>query len=706
MQTLSGTLQAAQQRMDVQPALSVLVSDIPPEAPRLAELASQYTGTNGDHVFDACFTNTGRIARCYWDGAGNVYAQVVNPLSSPAWDTWTLVDNAASAFANTAPVAIAGSQDGSGSVYLYWVDSDGHRVWWSTWNGAGWSAKALVSDTPGAGWLVAGLASDGLDPTIRLYYVVSSGQIYETHYSSGAWSAAAGDGGTWLTPTLAAGFRPTTAPNGDGNAYLIVANGNPTSLSLKQFNITTGTPGWVAGTTTLQTAGVNSGYSYVYPKFAEARSDSPRQVVCFSQVAPSPIGTQPMIAFTPTPASLQGVVPWRYGGSFGVKVFRDVAGSPSWWVTTSNQVYACAADTASTSTGQRVRFAQNQIANLRLELGKVNRPGRGQVTLLNEGGVLKDAGQAGPHLGVRPWSQVAVTLGYQTGSGAGFAGLPAGAEGVIASPWWVASIAFHDEISSGMPLVTLSLVDGWGLLEQLHFPATVTFTNQTVEYIFDRILWYVSGVVGGTGNSRLSAITLATFTVKAGESLGVVARRLGELAGVVLVFRTIQSSSDGTGFDSVGYAAVNWGAGGSVYSYAIATDGKHPIIQSEVEPMVAPAATSVEVAGAATWSVARNWTPTWLLWRDIVSSKVDKTLGNQTMTDDAASNLASLLAPESQGGSFTSFANVGHELGDQIDVTIATAPISGQVYTIGGLLFTWDWKKGQLIQRLGLAGTN
>ena len=64
------------------------------------------------------------------------------------------------------------------------------------------------------------------------------------------------------------------------------------------------------------------------------------------------------------------------------------------------------------------------------------------------------------------------------------------------------------------------------LLDQLHFRWSTTYTNQTVEYILDRLLWYVSGVLGGTGNARLSAITLSSFTIRAGESLGNVANVL------------------------------------------------------------------------------------------------------------------------------------------------------------------------------------
>ncbi len=701
MQTLSATLAAAQQLFDVRPVVKVLVSDHPPEAPRLSELTSRYAGGEPDAPFDAAWiggsSGSGQIVRAYLSG-GTLKAQVVMPPGDQTtWSTWTTLDSAAGNWAGTCQVAVAGTQDGSGKAYCFWVASDGHTIKWSTWNGSAWGAALTVIDV-GAGNLVGGLASDGMDPTIRLYYVISGGQLCEIHLNAlpNSWSGPVGDGASWGGPTIGAGFRPTTAPNGDGDGFVLIASGSPTTLQLRQFRITSGS-GWVGSTNTLLSAGVNTGYSYAYPKLAETRSDSKRQALCWSETAPAPLGTLPMIAFTPTHTSIQGVVPWRYGGTHGVKVFRDTFAAPSWWVITSNQVYSCPADTGSFTTGQRVSFSSDQVVGFRLDLPRPNGAATGEITVLNENGVLGQGGLAGPYRALRPWSQVALSLGYHTS-------LP-GDETIWQIPLWIEGIVWHDETDPGQPLVTLRLVDAWGILDRLVFRSTVTYTSVSVEQLLRLCLWHVCGQLSGTGSAR-TALTLGSFTVRAGESVGEVARRLCDLAGIALVFRTNPSSVDGTGFDSVGVVGVSWGAGGAVYSYGPSA-GQHPIIASEVEPSIAPSATAVEVAGATTWSVVRNWAPTWLLWREIQSRVVDKTLPTQALTDSVAANLAASLVPELAGGSITVLANVGQEIGDQVNLNVPTSPVSaiGAPYTVAGMVLSYSAEVGVILQTLLLQGS-
>jgi hypothetical protein len=700
--TLTATLQAAQQKFDVDPRISALVSDNPPEAPRLSELASQYTGTEPDDPFDAAFVFGGYIARCYLDGpaaTATVFAQVVALPASPAnWSTWTTLANPTSNVAGTAQVCLRGDQ-ASSLVYVFWVDPNGHTIHESHWTPAGgWTAAATVAD-PGAGFSVSSLASDGADPTIRLFYAVAAGQLYETHWTGAAWSAPGGDGGNWGGPTIGAGYRTATAPNGDGNAFILIASGTTTSLTVKFFGITSN-PGWGASNV-LQTAGTSSGYSYAFPKLMETRSDSLRQCLTWSETAPAPIGTLAQIAFTPTHNAICGVVPWRYAATHGVRVFRDTFASPAWWICTSNQVYSCPADTASVATGQRVSFPQSQIVSFRLDQHQANYPARAQLVVTNEKGALFDGGLAGPHRALRQWSQVAVKLGYHTT-------LP-GDETLWQVPLWISSIVYHDEVQAAVPLVTLNMVDAWGILELLRFRDAVTYTNLNVAQILDKLIYYVCGTLNPVdSNARLAGVTLATFTVRAGETIGSVARRLLDLCAVSLVFRTNSTSVDGTGLDSVGVVPVNRASAGPVYTYGPAT-GQHPIVQSEVEPYATPTATAVEVAGLSTWSLTRNWTPAWLLWRDTRAVLSDKTLGTQAYTDSVAGYLASLYQPQANGGGkILTLANVAQEVADQINLNIPTSPVTsiGTAYSIVGRILSWQQKVGLILQTLTLEGTN
>lgn len=149
-----------------------------------------------------------------------------------------------------------------------------------------------------------------------------------------------------------------------------------------------------------------------------------------------------------------------------------------------------------------------------------------------------------------------------------------------------------------------------------------------------------------------------------------------------------------------------------MYSYGAA--GQHPILQSEIAPLVAPAATAVEVSGLTTVSLVRNWAQAWLLWRDIQVRIVDKGLSVQAATDAVASNRATVYVPEGQGGSILVLANVGQELEDQITVTIASAPVAGVVYTVVGMHLRYELggmgeavaRRGRILQTLVLQGSN
>jgi hypothetical protein len=186
-----------------------------------------------------------------------------------------------------------------------------------------------------------------------------------------------------------------------------------------------------------------------------------------------------------------------------------------------------------------------------------------------------------------------------------------------------------------------------------------------------------------------------------------VARKLLAMCGAVLVFRAVQGGGqwgDGLGPGSVACVGQSKAAGGSVYSYG--GTGQHPLLVSHIRPVATPKATSVLVDGATTTSLTRNWSASWLLWRELEVRRVIKALTVQAATDAAAFDESQLYNPDLAGGSLQVLANVGQEVEDQVTLTVATAPIAAQVYTVDGLTVQFDVRDGRLLQTLALVGTN
>lgn len=700
MLTLSATLKAAQQRFDVEPRVSVLVGDVPPESVRLSELTTVYSGTEGDASFDACQSpTTGAIARIRCDAGGNIYAQVVaDPVNGP-WDAWQQL--ASGAYLN-GPVAVGRHQDGY--FRAFWLDADGHRIHVATWQeGADSAWQSGAGLDAGAGFLVTSIATDasGQDPLTRVFWVTSGGQLFESHDVGSGWTAPLGDGGAYVgTPTISVGFRGTAAPNGDGNSYLLVAHGNGSTLALKQWLSSSNS--WGPAPLVLLQAGVNSGYTYAHPCLAETRGDQLRQAIAWVETAPAPLGTTAMLTWTPSHLAIPGAMP--IGSPLlpagvtltrGLKVFKDFRSPSFWWLLSASYVGKTPADSRSVANGQRVSFDQSRVVDVRVAQREPNRPAEIQVTVLNLDGALATAGQPGPNLGLRQWSQLALSLGYHTN---------AGDETVWQMPCWIEAIAFRDDFATGQPLVTFFCTDAWGMLDRLVCRSTTTFTNQPLDVVLSWIWWHVCGDLDLNPPAALASIVLDEFVISAGETFGDAARRICERAGVVLRFRTLSTSVDGLGWDAVGQSAVSWGEGGSVYAYGPGA-GQHPILQAYLAPIAAPSSTSVVVAGKTSISIAHNWADLALLGHDLTTRVVDKTLGSQAESDAAATNLARLLGPENRGGEIITLANVGIEIGDQVDLTVPSAGVVGQTYTVAGIVTSWDRERG-MIQTLYLEGTN
>jgi hypothetical protein len=94
------------------------------------------------------------------------------------------------------------------------------------------------------------------------------------------------------------------------------------------------------------------------------------------------------------------------------------------------------------------------------------------------------------------------------------------------------------------------------------------------------------------------------------------------------------------------------------------------------------------------------------LWRDLEVRRVIKALSVQAATDAVASDEAQLYNPDLEGGALMVLANVGQEIEDQVTLTVATAPITGVVYTVDNLTVAFDVKDGRILSTLGLVGSN
>lgn len=698
MLNLSATLQAAQKRMDVLPVVSVTVGDVPPEALRLSEVTLDDRGSEGDVSFDACpVPSTGQIARVRCDESGNVYVQLVTPVSG--WSTWQQV--ATGTAYPDGPVAIGAFNDGF--LRARWLLADGHTFDETSWQvgvSSAWAAPYPVADA-GIGNLATGLACDGADPAaIRFFWITAGGQLYESHLAGSTWTAGLADGGGYGgTPRISVGYRPTDAPNGDGNYFVLVTYGIPSVLAVKQFD--GGVQTWAAGLTALRVA--TGGYGYGWGRLAETRAYQLRDVITWYETPPAPLPALVRLGVTPTHDAITATLPWLPGGSLpdgitlthGLRVFQDQSSPARWWYIAANVVWHSLADSAS-GTGQRVSFTSDQVVDFRIDQREVNKPAAVQVTIRNPDGILATAGVAGGvYQALRQWSQLALAVGYHTS---------AGDETVWQIPCWVESIAFRDDVAKGEAHVTLFCVDAWGILDRLICGTALTFTNRTLDQILRWFWWHVCGDLDPSPPASLSATTLASFVVRAGESFGAAARRICDIAGVVLRFHTLSSSADGVGWDSVGQTVVSWAADGSAYAYGPGA-GQHPITQGNVAPLVSPSGTAVEVVGKATSSLARHLPLTNLLGHELVVRVVDKTLDTQAKTDGTAARMVTLLAPEGRGGEITTLANVGVELGDQITLDVPTAGVRASVYTVAGIVTSWS-RVHPLVQTLYLEGTN
>ena len=698
MLTLTSTLQAAQQRMDVLPVASVTLGDVPPEGLRLSEVVNDYAGPEGDQSFDACWVaSSGQIARVRCDGSGNVYVQLVTPGVSAPWSTWTQLANG-TAYPN-GPVAIGAW---GGGIRPRWLSSDGHTMLESyTSGGASPTWNAPSSWDVGIGNLITGIACDHSETaTLRWFWIIAGGQLFESHWTGSTYTAGAGDGlGYGGTPRLSAGYRATTAPGGDGNYSLLVTYGIPSILAVRDYDV--GSASFGGSLNSLRSA--TSGYGYGWGRIAEARSDQRRVALTWYETSPSPIPAVVRLGFTPTHQAITATLPWLPGGSLpggitlsnGLKVFLDTATPARWWLVAGNAVWHTLADSA-TGTGQRVTFSGDQVVDFRIDQPGPNKAAAVQVTVQNPAGLLATAGVAGgAYQALRQWSQLALSVGYHSS---------VGDETVWQIPCWVESIAFRDDVEKGEAWATFFCVDAWGILDRLICATAMTFTNSTLDQILRWFWWHVCGDLDPSPPSSLSGITLASFVVRAGESFGAAARRVCDIAGVVLRFRTLSTSADGLGWDSVGQSAVSWAAGGAVYTYGPGA-GQHPVTQGNVAPLVAPSGTAVEVVGKSTSSVARDMALANLLGHELVVRVVDKTLDTQAKTDSAAAQMVALFAPEGKGGEITTLANVGVELGDQVTVNVPTAGVSAEVYTVAGIVTSWS-RVHALVQTLHLEGSN
>lgn len=681
MLTLTSTLMAAQKQGDRSPVITVLVADVPVEAARLGDMALVYAGGEPDAVFDAAATSVGTVVRAYVSGT-TVYAQVASAGSPSQFGVWVVLDAAAQ------PSHVAVRASGSdGSAEVFWVASNGTTIRYVSFNGSTWDPGGPYSVVDvGAGNAVGGLASSGGDATIRLFYAVNpptpgTGWIAETHNTGGtSWSAPVQDS----EPRYPVSGIGADLSGYDGNSYVVIVDGSPARISLLTWG-----PGaaWGSGSVLVQTF-AGSGYSYSYPRIQERATAVDRAVITWSEV--TAFGLVDYVCFTPTDLWLTEVVPWRYGEVHGARVFRSAVGT--WWLCSSSNVYSCPADTRSVSGGQRIAFDIDDVADLELEEPRPMAAARGTVTLENVGGALAGAGQAGAYLGLRPWSQVAIGLGYHT---------TAGDETAWQTPYWIDAVEFHDEIASGEALVTLHLVDAWGFLERFVVRSQTVFTGQTLGYIVQRIWWRVCGRLESDPNALMD-IVVPTFTLSAGETYGAATRRLCETAGVVLRFRTSATAVDGTAWDSVVPEVVAWSPVGaaSVYSYGPAG---HPMIRAAPASTVASAG-HVEVFGAGYQGLARSWLAVHAGWHDVPAKVVDRTLTSQAAVNAVSAQLLALYGPEVAGGEIETWVNVGLQVGDVIDLTVASAGLAAATRVVFGVRTKFDRSLGDLRQVVLLQG--
>lgn len=687
MRTLSSSLLAQQRSGGGEPAFLLRFRDRPVEYERFAWAQLFASAGSPERPHWATVVGDGGIVRVRSRALGDGQAAIDVCRIAPAdlgggaavWESWTTV--ASNGYEGLAPCPVGCAYGaaqgrvrvayaGAGSTVLVVESSDDGRTWGSPAVAFTASAPveklALCAHPSLARWAVV-YAGGGLGPPrLSLRYDEGSG-----------WADGGATTDVGSVQAVAAQF------NVHDQVRVIVADG---TYRLSHLYWVPGGAGWQARGTLLE-AGAESGWRWEWPSFLTG-SAVWRKVFAYVETAPLRSARRGVVALSPAEERLTDGVPVALAlePTYGL-VILEAGGS--YYLVGTRQAYRAA---RFTGTGEDVLDASERLRALRYYDPGGMRPVSLRLELANDDGALGAAGQSGAYRALRPGSEIVLGLGYRLASGSEVSLLP---------PCYVDRVVYHRQ--EGRAWVTVYALDAWGHLDRIRSPRELVFGNGvTAEDVATWLCGYVVADLYDFANARMlqtfSSFVVhparrveelaAPLTVAEGESLGAALRRCLRAVGCYVRFWRDQ---DPTHLDPARATALSPTPDeASVYSYG---DGQHPITRAQYGGAGGQVVNDVEVYGEGAHGQATDFAHLAAWGKHLVEKVHDRTLA----TDEACNARAARVLEEEQrralAGWIETPINVGQEVMDVVDVTDATAGLSGRRYRVRALAFEYDGRR-------------
>jgi hypothetical protein len=176
--------------------------------------------------------------------------------------------------------------------------------------------------------------------------------------------------------------------------------------------------------------------------------------------------------------------------------------------------------------------------------------------------------------------------------------------------------------------------------------------------------------------------------VAEGESLAAALRRCLRAVGVYVRFWREQDAAHA---DPVRATALSPTPGdASVYSYG---DGQHPLWRAQLGLAGGQVVNDVEVYGEGAHGQATDFGHLATWGKRLVEKVHDRTLATAAACDARAARVLEEEQRRGLGGWVEAPVNVGQEVMDVVDVTDATAGLSGRRYRVRALAFVYDGRR-------------
>ncbi|MFN8585323.1 MAG: hypothetical protein U0446_08395 [Dehalococcoidia bacterium] len=632
MRALTSTLLAAQQAASDEPVLGVGLHDRDVGVARL-RWARWYTGAEAAGPCVAAVPDDGSLLRARIDlGAATMYhSRVATPGQGSTYSGWTSLGTVA-----TAPrlgLAAAGTR-----ALLAYVNGAGTGVLAreSTNSGASFGGSTtLVTAGAAVTAIACALRSDG---SAAVFYAVA-GVVYRiTRSGLGAWGAATAWSFSLASVSgLAALF--------DADYQVLVSgaeSGGDAVLWATTFGVGAGAPlnTW---TGPAEIARAGSGTQVTYLATGLATAEVPRAALVESYAG----GGAYQRAQLASGADLTDFADfsWREPQPFEVASSHGVGiaggGSDAWLVTPAGVWHAPSAVTP-----------LDLSADV-LEAELVQSWGRGRLRLVLRNDDNRYAAATVPALA--PGGELRVGPGYVTSSGVETSDGPR---------FWISSVARRRV--RGLATVEVEAVDAWGVLASWVAPRQLVWAAGTTSVydILTGLLQRAGLRLSLTPGSNESTVHKPGFTVRAGEDGAAAVRRLLALVPDVLRMRgTLPLLFEPLASDATDYA---YGTAHAIEALSVA-EGR-------------PAAGWARVFGEGVFAESLDVAA--LRSGASAALVVDASLTAQARADVRASTVLRREALAVPRGELVSPPNVGHEVGDVVELTDATLGLNAAKYRV------------------------